>query len=89
MHITAPLSALAQPTRLAIFCAIAKAADGINSTEIADATGTPPNNTSAHLTVLRNAGLVKATRRGRMVSYRAERELVRSLAAFLEATIAE
>ena len=85
MHVTAPLSALAQPTRLEILTAIAKAADGISSSEIAKATGTPTNSTSAHLTVLRNAGLVVATRDGRMINYRARKDVLRKLAAFLGA----
>ena len=42
-----------------------------------------PNNTSVHLSVLRNAGLVASSKKGRTVTYTAERETVRSLAEFL------
>lgn len=83
MDLTAPFSALAQPTRLEILLAIARAPKGINSTQIAETTGTPPNSTSAHLTVLRNAGLVTATRNGRMINYRARKDVLGRLAAFL------
>lgn len=83
MDAVAKLSALAQPTRLEIFLAIAQAADGITSSKVAEQTDTMPNNTSVHLSVLRNAGLVSSTKDGRSVTYRAEREVLRGLAAFL------
>lgn len=83
MDAIAKLSALAQPTRLEIFLAIARAAHGITSTEVAEETGTMPTNTSVHLSVLRNAGLVTSTKAGRTVTYRAEQEALRSLSAFL------
>lgn len=40
-------------------------------------------NTSVHLSVLRNAGLVSSTKEGRSVTYRAERGAVQRLATFL------
>lgn len=83
MDAVAKLSALAQPTRLEIFLAIARAANGITSSEVAEQTDTMPNNTSVHLAVLRNAGLVSSTKDGRSVTYRAEREALSRLAAFL------
>ena len=83
MDAVAKLSALAQPTRLEIFLAIARAANGITSSEVAEQTDTMPNNTSVHLSVLRNAGLVASSKKGRTVTYTAERETVRSLAEFL------
>ena len=83
MDAIAKLSALAQPTRLEIFLAIARAVNGITSTEVAEQTDTMPNNTSVHLAVLRNAGLVSSTKEGRSVTYKAEREAVRNLAVFL------
>lgn len=87
MEIVAQLSALAQPTRLEIFLAIARAADGITSSDVAEQTDTMPNNTSVHLSVLRNAGLVTSSKKGRTVTYIAERETVRSLADFLTRAI--
>lgn len=77
------LSALAQPTRLEIFLAIARSKDGITSSDVAEQTSTMPNNTSVHLSVLRNAGLVSSTKEGRSVTYRAEREAMQRLATFL------
>lgn len=82
-NLNALLSALAQPTRREIFEAIAKAEGGMNSTDVADATGTMPTNTSAHLTVLRNAGLVTARRNGKMVNYRAEHDVMKALVRYL------
>ncbi len=83
MEIVAQLSALAQPTRLEIFLAITRAADGITSSEVAEQADTMPNNASVHLSVLRNAGLVSSTKEGRSVTYRAERTALRTLSAFL------
>lgn len=87
IDMTAPLSALAQPTRRAIFVAIAKSKDGLNSTDVAEVTGTMPTNTSAHLTVLRNADLVNAQRIGKAVKYTAQREKVRALAQYLSSLV--
>lgn len=84
MNLTVALSALAQPTRRGLFEAIANATGGITPTELADATGTMPTNTSAHLTVLRNAGLVTASRRGKTIIYRAVPETIRSLVRHLD-----
>ena len=83
MDAIAKLSALAQPTRLEIFLAIARATNGISSTEVAEQTETMPNNTSVHLSVLRNAGLVSSTRRGRTVTYKAEHGALQALSRFL------
>ena len=83
MDAVAKLSALAQPTRLEIFLAIARSTSGITSSEVAQQTDTMPNNTSVHLSVLRNAGLVSSTKEGRSVTYKAERGAVEKLATFL------
>ena len=88
IEMVAPLSALAQPTRLAIFVAIAAEADGLNSTDVAERTATPRSNTSTHLNILRHAGLVTATRSGREIRYRAERGLVESISSFLRDAVA-
>lgn len=77
------LSALAQPVRLDIYLAIAAAKDGITSTRVAEVTGAMPTNTSVHLSVLRNAGLVSATKVGRSVIYRAEQDKMDELIEFL------
>lgn len=87
MDAVAKLSALAQPTRLEIFLAIARAENGITSTDVAELTDTMPNNASVHLSVLRNAGLVNSSKSGRSVTYRAERDAVRSLTDFLREAV--
>lgn len=81
--VVAKLSALAQPVRLDIYLAIAASKDGITSTRVAEVTGTMPTNASVHLSVLRNAGLVTATKDGRAVIYRAVPEAMAGLVGFL------
>ena len=83
MDAVAKLSALAQPTRLEIFLAIAKAPEGISSTDVADQTDTMPNNASVHLSVLRNAGLVSSNKNGRTVTYKADHAALQALSCFL------
>lgn len=85
--VVAKLSALAQPVRLDIYLAIAASKDGITSTRVAEVTGTMPTNTSVHLSVLRNAGLVTATKVGRTVVYNAETEAIAALIEFLASAI--
>lgn len=85
--VVAKLSALAQPVRLDIYLAIAASKDGITSTRVAEVTGTMPTNASVHLSVLKNAGLVSSTRNGRTITYKAEREVLRSLSLFLRSVI--
>lgn len=84
MDAIAKLSALAQPTRLEIFLAIARATKGITSTDVAEATGTMPTNTSVHLSILRNAGLVSSSKSGRTVTYQADRAALADLSRFLK-----
>ena len=66
------LSALGHETRLRIIAALSAAKDGMNSTDIAEHVGVMPTNTSAHLSVLRAAGLISSTKNGRIVTYRLE-----------------
>jgi DNA-binding transcriptional ArsR family regulator len=68
---------------LDIYLAIAAAKDGITSTRVAEVTGAMPTNTSVHLSVLRNSGLVTATKVGRSVIYRAEQDKMDELIEFL------
>lgn len=81
--VVAKLSALAQPVRLDIYLAIAASKDGITSTRVAEVTGTMPTNASVHLSVLKNAGLVTATKEGRSVIYRAVPEAISGVIGFL------
>lgn len=80
--VVAKLSALAQPVRLEIYLAIAGSKDGLTSTRVAEVAGAMPTNTSVHLSILRNAGLVTATKVGRTVTYRVVDEAMTGLAQF-------
>lgn len=84
--VVAKLSALAQPVRLEIYLAIAASKDGLASTRVAEVAGAMPTNTSVHLSILRNAGLVTATKVGRTVTYRADTDAMGGLVQFLTAT---
>ncbi len=81
--VVAKLSALAQPVRLEIYLAIAGSQDGLTSTRVAEVAGAMPTNTSVHLSILRNAGLVTATKVGRTVTYRADTHPMADLIQFL------
>jgi DNA-binding transcriptional ArsR family regulator len=83
-HAISALSALAQPTRLAIFRLLVKHEPaGIAAGVIAETIGIPHNTLSTHLAILVRAGLSRSTRQGRTITYRAHLEGVRSVIAFL------
>lgn len=78
------MSALAQPTRLAVFSLLARAGDGgMTAGQIAEKTGTPANTMSGHLTILSQARLVSSRRAGRNIFYSALPETIRQLTEFL------
>lgn len=78
------MSALAQPTRLAVFSLLARSGEeGLTAGELAERTGTPANTMSSHLTILSQAGLAKARRAGRNIFYRPIPEAIRQLTVFL------
>ena len=78
------LGALAQPTRLAAFRTMIKAApDGVPAGEIARLVGVPHNTLSAHLGVLEASGLASAQRDGRIIRYVADLDRFRALVRFL------
>ncbi len=58
---------LAEPNRLRILCALGTECRPV--TDIIHATGLPQTNASFHLRILREAGLVRAERRGVFVYY--------------------
>ena len=76
-------SALAQPVRLAIYLAIAEHTEGVTSSRIAELTGSMPTNTSVHLSVLRNAGLVTSCKQGRRVIYRTKPDAIEDVIEYL------
>ncbi len=78
------MSALAQPTRLAVFSLLARAGEeGMTAGELAERTGTPSNTMSSHLTILSHAGLATSRRAGRNIFYRALPDAIRQLTVFL------
>jgi DNA-binding transcriptional ArsR family regulator len=83
-HALAALAALGQPTRLEIFRLLMRAEpDGMPAGAIADAIGCPHNTLSSHLSILARSGLVRGTRDGRSIVYRADVRGIRALVAFL------
>lgn len=80
------LTALAHPTRLAIFrLLVRRAPDRVPAGEIAAALAVRPNTLSQQLAQLAHAGLVVAERQGRSILYRVEAAQARRLIDFLVA----
>lgn len=78
------MSALAQPTRLAVFSLLARAGEvGMTAGDLAEQTGTPSNTMSSHLAILSHAGLATSRRAGRNIFYRALPDAIRQLTVFL------
>ena len=78
------LAALAQPTRLAIFRLLLKHEPvGVTAGVIADTIGAPHNTISTHLAILVRGGLLRGSRDGRTITYRADIEGMRALVGFL------
>ena len=83
-HAISALSALAQPTRLAIFRLLIKHEPvGITAGVIADTVGAPHNTLSSHLAILVRAGLLRSSREGRTIIYRSDVDGMQSLISFL------
>jgi DNA-binding transcriptional ArsR family regulator len=80
----AALAALGQSTRLEIFrLLIGAEPGGLPAGAIADEIGCPHNTLSSHIGILARSGLVRGTRDGRSIIYRADVEGIRALVAFL------
>lgn len=78
------LSALAHESRLDIFLLLLKQDDeGLAAGAIAEMLDIPSATLSFHLSQLSNAGLVKSTKDGRMVIYRASQKRLKKLVKFL------
>jgi ArsR family transcriptional regulator, arsenate/arsenite/antimonite-responsive transcriptional repressor len=83
-HALAALAALGQPTRLEVFrLLMRKEPEGLPAGSIADTIGCPHNTLSSHLSILARSGLVRGTREGRSIIYRADVEGIRTLVGFL------
>jgi DNA-binding transcriptional ArsR family regulator len=83
-HALAALAALGQPTRLEIFRLLMRCGrEGLLAGAIAETIGCAHNTLSSHLSILARAGLIRGTRDGRTIRYRADVEGMRALIAFL------
>jgi len=83
-HALAALAALGQPTRLEIFRLLVRAEPGgLPAGSISGTIGCPHNTLSSHLSILARSGLVRGTRDGRSIIYRADVEGIRGLVSFL------
>ncbi len=77
-------SALAQPTRLGVLRLLVKhEPDGLPAGDLARRLKVPHNTLSAHLAMLRHAGLVSARRQSRSMIYRARLSRLRQVMVFL------
>src|SRR5688572_9417132 len=78
------LSALSHDSRLTAFRTLVQAgAAGLAEGELRDRIGLPPATLTAHLNVLRAAGLVADQREGRVIRVRANYARMNALLAFL------
>jgi ArsR family transcriptional regulator, arsenate/arsenite/antimonite-responsive transcriptional repressor len=83
-HALSALAALGQPSRLEIFRLLMRnEPTGLPAGEIAETIGCPHNTLSTHLGILARAGLVRGTRDGRSIIYRADVEGMRNLIGFM------
>lgn len=79
MELSNRLSAMGHETRLRIIEALAERSNGMSSTDIAEHVGVMPTNTSAHLSVLRAAGIISSEKNGRVVTYRIEPDMLKAI----------
>jgi DNA-binding transcriptional ArsR family regulator len=83
-HALAALAALGQPTRLEVFrLLVRKEPGGLAASTIAETVGCQHNTFSTHIAILARAGLVRGSRQGRTIIYRADAAGIRALIAFL------
>ena len=83
-HALAALAALGQPTRLEIFRVLIRCEPhGLAAGAIAEAIKLPHNTLSTHISILARSGLVRGSRNGRSIVYRADVEGMRALITFL------
>lgn len=78
------LSALAQPTRLAIYrLLVAGGPDGLAAGQVAEQLKVAPANLSFHFKTLSHAGLVESRQEGRFVYYAANFTVMNDMVAYL------
>lgn len=84
--VVAALSALAQPSRLAIFRTLVGAGpSGLPAGRVSELTGIAPSSLSFHLKELSHAGLAASRQDGRFVIYTARYETMEAVLAYLTA----
>ena len=77
-------AALAQPTRLEAFRLLVRVGpEGLPALEISRQLGTKPSTLSGHLSILKRAGVLTATRHQREIHYAANLAHVNALVQFL------
>lgn len=82
--IVTSLTALAQPSRLAVFRLLVQAGEqGMPAGKIAEALDIPPSSLSFHLKELHYAGLVKQKQDGRFLIYSANYERMKAVIGYL------
>ena len=83
-HAIDAFAALAQPTRLATFRLLIQAGPkGLPALEISRQLGTKPSTLSGHLSILKRAKVLSATRHQREIHYAADLSTVTELVQFL------
>jgi ArsR family transcriptional regulator len=83
-HALAALAALGQPARLQIFqLLISSEPGGLPAGVEAEKIGSPHNTLSSHLSIMARSGLVRGSRNGRSIIYRADADAIRLLIEFL------
>jgi DNA-binding transcriptional ArsR family regulator len=83
-QVVTALSALAQPTRLAIFRLLVTAGtEGLAAGRIAEALKLSPANLSFHFKTLSHAGLIVSKQEGRFVIYAANFTVMNNMLAYL------
>ncbi|MGV6803150.1 MAG: ArsR/SmtB family transcription factor [Ruegeria sp.] len=77
-------TALAHPTRLEVFRLLVRIGpEGLPALEISRKLGTKPSTLSGHLSILKRAGVLNATRYQREIHYAANLKSVNALVQFL------
>ena len=83
-QVVSALSALAQPTRLAIYrMLVAAGRDGLAAGQIAEKMEAAPASLSFHFKTLNHAGLVESRQDGRFIYYAANFDVINGLVGYL------
>lgn len=83
-QVVTALSALAQPTRLAIFrMLVACGPEGMTAGQLAEKLEVSPANMSFHFRTLCHAGLIVSRQEGRFVNYTANFDAMNGMLAYL------